>query len=70
MAPPVEAFTPSQLAQRVQYKPDGKLRKPPFALARDCELMEMVQYACDLTGPRDDPKSQVVCEPVIRLFRK
>jgi inner membrane protease subunit SOM1 len=69
MAPLVESFPASQLAARVQYVPNGKRRKPPVDL-KDCELKELLQYHCDLNGPKDDPKSVVECEPVLRLFRK
>ena len=69
MAPVVESFPASQLASRIQYVPNGKRRKPPVDL-KDCELKELLQYHCDLNGPRNDPKSAVECEPVLRLFRK
>ena len=69
MAPLVEAFPPSRLEQYVQRKPDGKVRKPAVDL-KDCDLREMIQYFCDLDGPKGDPKSKVVCEPVLRQFRK
>ena len=69
MAPPVESFPAWQLPVRVQYTPDGKRRKTPVDL-RDCELKEMVQYACELKGTRTNPRSKVVCEPIVRLFRR
>lgn len=69
MAPLVESFPASQLASRIQYVPNGKRRKPPVDL-KDCELKELLQYHCDLNGPKNDPKSVVECEPVMRLFRK
>ena len=69
MAPLAEAFPPSRLEEHIQHLPSGKKRKPPVDLTK-CELKEMVQYHCDLDGPREDPRSRVVCEPVLRLFRK
>lgn len=69
MAPIVEAFPPSRLQQHVQYKPDGKAQKPPVDL-KQCELKEMIQYECELRGPKKDPRSKVVCEPLLRLFRQ
>lgn len=69
MAPLIEAFPPSKLEQHVQRKTNGKAHKPPIEL-KECELKEMVQYFCDLDGPKEDPRSKVVCEPVLRLFRK
>ena len=65
----VEAFPAWQLPARVQYTPDGKKRKEAVDLKK-CALKEMVQYSCDLHGPRSDPTSKVVCEPIVRLFRQ
>lgn len=69
MAPLVESFPASQLASRIQYVPNGQRRKPPVDL-KDCELKELLQYHCDLNGPKSDPRSSVECEPILRLFRK
>jgi len=69
MAPLVEAFRPARLQQHVQYHADGKMRKPPVDLKK-CDLKELIQYECDLDGPKEDPRSKVVCEPVLRLFRQ
>ncbi|KAL1641928.1 hypothetical protein SLS58_005764 [Diplodia intermedia] len=68
MAPPVEAFPPEELSVRVQYKPNGRRRKPPVELEK-CKLLEMVQYACEVEN-RDDPRSRVLCRPLVRLFRR
>jgi len=65
----VEAFPPSRLQQHVQYKYNGKAQKPPVDLQK-CKLKELIQYECELSGPRNDPNSKVVCEPVLRLFRQ
>jgi len=69
MAPLAEAFHPSDLQDRVQYVPNGKRRKPAVDLKK-CELKELLQFSCDLKGPKSDPKSYVECEPMLRLFRK
>lgn len=69
MAPLVEAFHPARLQQHVQYHPNGKARKPPVDL-KQCELKELIQYECDLDGPKENRKSRVVCEPLLRLFRQ
>ncbi|KAK4897131.1 hypothetical protein LTR27_005024 [Elasticomyces elasticus] len=69
MAPLVETFHPARLQQHIQYQADGKVRKPPVDL-KQCALKELIQYECDLRGPLDDPKSKVVCDPVLKLFRK
>ena len=69
MAPLVEAFHPARLQQHVQYRVNGNIRKEPVDL-KQCELRELIQYECNLKGPKDDPRSKVVCESVLRLFRK
>jgi mitochondrial inner membrane protease subunit SOM1 len=69
MAPLVEVFPPSQLTKHIQYHANGSLRKPPVDL-KQCALKELLQYECDLKGPREDPRSKIVCEPVLRLFRQ
>ncbi|KAK3679085.1 hypothetical protein LTR78_001538 [Recurvomyces mirabilis] len=68
MAPLVEAFHPARLQQHIQYHADGKVRKPPVDL-KQCQLKELVQYECQLDGPPENPKSKIVCEAVLRLFR-
>ncbi|KAK4552636.1 hypothetical protein LTR86_010280 [Recurvomyces mirabilis] len=68
MAPLVEAFHPARLQQHIQYYADGKVRKPPLDL-KQCQLKELVQYECELDGPTENPKSKIVCEAVLRLFR-
>ncbi len=69
MAPPIETFHPARLQQQVQHYANGKVRKPPVDL-KQCELKELLQYECDLRGPKEDPRSKIVCEPVLRLFRQ
>lgn len=69
MAPLTGTFHPSDLQDRVQYVANGKRRKPGVDL-KTCELRQLLQYSCDLRGPKMNPKSKVVCEPVLRLFRK
>lgn len=69
MAPLVPAHHPANLQTVVQKQTNNKPHKPPFDLKNDCELKEMVQYFCELDGPREDPRSKVVCEPCLRLFR-
>jgi hypothetical protein len=66
MTPPIEVFPASQLPYRVMVTVDGKRRKgPTIDLLRDCELKEISQYKC-----YPDQRNRVVCEEVVRLFRK
>ena len=69
MAPLIESFPARHLESKVQTKPDGKRQKPPVDLEK-CELKEMVQYFCELDGPKEDPNSKIVCEPCLRMFRR
>ncbi|KAI6878149.1 hypothetical protein KC360_g2816 [Hortaea werneckii] len=69
MAPMVETFHPARLQQHAQYLPNGKARKPSVEL-KDCDLKELIQYECNLQGPRESPRSKIVCEPVLKLFRQ
>jgi hypothetical protein len=69
MAPMIEAFHASELAERVKYKPDGQYHKPGINL-KDCALKELLQYDCQLDGPQSSRSSKVVCKPLLRLFRK
>ncbi|KAF2857471.1 hypothetical protein K470DRAFT_260768 [Piedraia hortae CBS 480.64] len=52
-------------------KPSQSQNTPPTTREKllNCPLKQLVQYECDLRGPREDPKSKVYCEPVIRFFR-
>ncbi|KAF2092232.1 hypothetical protein K490DRAFT_32528 [Saccharata proteae CBS 121410] len=68
MAPPVEAFMPSELEARIQYDTNGRRRKQPIELTK-CKLLEMTQYACNLVNPRD-PRSSAQCEQLVRTFRR
>lgn len=71
MGPTVETFHASELQSRINTLPTGKARKPPVKdLKKDCTLKELMQYNCDLDGPKEDPKSKVVCKGVLRLFRQ
>nr|POF01317.1 hypothetical protein CFP56_21265 [Quercus suber] len=69
MAPHVEVFDASRLDHAIQYKPNGRRHRPNIDL-KACALKELLQYECDLNGPRHDPRTKVVCEPVLRLFRQ
>lgn len=69
MAPIIEAFPPWQLGQRVNLTTAGKTRKDPVDLEK-CALKELVQYECQLKGPKENPRSVVVCAPIVRLFRR
>ena len=68
MTPPIESFPASHLRYRIQVTAQGKRRKRTLDLAQ-CELMELVQYSCHLEG-RPPSKPLVVCDPIVRLFRK
>ncbi|KAF7186036.1 hypothetical protein HII31_12637 [Pseudocercospora fuligena] len=70
MPPLIEAFHASGLTDKINTLPSGNARKPQIKDLKNCELKELIQYNCELNGPRNDPRSKVVCEPVLRLFRQ
>lgn len=57
----------------MQVNANGKVRKTQdgqrIDLARDCELLELLQYECLVVQPemRDSP---IQCWPIQRLFRR
>ena len=70
MAPPVESFPVSKLAERINTLPNGKRRKGKDIDLSKCELLELVQYNCYLKGEARDPRAVIQCAPVVKLFRK
>ncbi|SMQ45513.1 unnamed protein product [Zymoseptoria tritici ST99CH_3D7] len=70
MPPLVEAFHARELTSHINHLPDGKTRKPPVSDLKKCDLKELVQYNCELNGPKEDKRSKIVCDPVLRLFRQ
>lgn len=80
MAPLIESFPASSLAQRVQVttpsgRGRGRGRKEGGEEALDyrkCELLEMMQFECELGGSRKLGAGDVVieCRPVVRFFRR
>ncbi|KAF2175680.1 hypothetical protein K469DRAFT_609889 [Zopfia rhizophila CBS 207.26] len=69
MAPPLEQFHASQLPVRINTLLNGKPRRPPIKL-EECPLMEMVQYKCNIKKSDLPERPVILCEPVVRLFRK
>lgn len=73
MAPPCHQFSSASLPSQIQLDLDGKKRKTEngkrIDLAKDCELLSMVQYECHVDHPelRDSP---VRCYEVLRWFRR
>lgn len=71
MSPPIETFPASELARRIHVTPQGRRRKGDDVVLNDCELLEMVQYACHLEEDPKKPRTALVkCEPIVRLFRR
>jgi len=69
MTPPIESFPASELPDRVQVTMKGRRRKRPVDM-RNCELLEMLQYSCWIDGDERKPGAKVICDPVVRLFRR
>ena len=70
MAPPIEAFSISELEDRVNIQLNGRRRKGGDIDLRKCELLELVQYECRLKGSVKDRRSVIQCAPVVKLFRR
>ncbi|KAF2840249.1 hypothetical protein M501DRAFT_1002564 [Patellaria atrata CBS 101060] len=69
MAPPLEPFPSSDLPKKLPYSATGKYLKPQPGPLSECKLLELVQYNCDL-AEKDNPNAVVICEAVVRLFRR
>jgi hypothetical protein len=70
---PVETFPISQLADQVNTQINGKLRKKPMDLAKDCPISEFNQYECNEVAKEDGSGrliKMVRCVPMTRFFRK
>jgi hypothetical protein len=69
MAPPIHTWPASELPERARGDAQGNFRKGFDGDLKGCELVEMLQYACEVENPaiRDSP---VRCRPVERLFRR
>ena len=68
MSPPIESFPAFQLPDRVQVTTKNRRRKRLVELQK-CELMEMVQYSCDVEKDKGGA-SVIKCQPLVRLFRR
>lgn len=70
MAPPLSPFDPSLLASRIQVNEKGRLKKHAVDLSA-CELQVLKQYNCYVDNEDGSPhKGMVVCEDLVRLFRR
>jgi len=69
MAPLVETFPADELPYRTQINAKGHVRKGFNGDLKGCELMEMVQYMCEVEEPRTR-ESVTRCWPVQRWFRR
>ena len=69
MPPPVEPWPSRELPDRVMGGTQGNYRKGFDGDLKKCELMELVQYRCEVDRP-EVRNSPVRCWPVVRLFRR
>jgi hypothetical protein len=73
MSPPVEVFSAAELPHRVQYNVFGRKRKGGNIDLEKCELLEMLQYSCEVSGGSHGHHSRdatIICQPIERLFRR
>ena len=69
MAPPLEAWPAYQLPERARVNVKDRKRKGFNGDLKACELLELLQYNCDVEKPVTKD-SLVRCWPVVRLFRR
>ena len=75
MAPPLNIFPVETLPQAIQSQPinykDKRRKQLDFNL-ENCQLLEMVQFSCDPPDIRikKRPDEPMICEPIVRLFRR
>jgi hypothetical protein len=70
---PVETFAIPELESQVNTQINGKLRKQPIDLARDCPIYEFSQYDCNEVAKEDESGRlvrMIKCVPVTRFFRR
>jgi hypothetical protein len=64
----LKCFPP--FSSQIEYKSRrNRRRKKPVDLQK-CELVEMVQYSCDIAKDERDGGTVIKCEPIVRLFRR
>lgn len=65
MGIPTHIFPASQLSQHLQTDVrTGRRRKVPIEALSKCQLVEMLQWDCQVEG------EEIRCWPIERLFRK
>jgi len=69
MAPLVESWPSSSLPDHTHADAGGKFRKGFNGKLEQCELLEMVQYVCEVERPQVR-ESKALCWPIERLFRR
>jgi hypothetical protein len=69
MTPPIEAWSPKELEDRIRGNTKGEYRKDFDGDLKKCELLELLQYDCKVENP-DSRDSLVRCWPIERLFRR
>ncbi|PQE19134.1 Mitochondrial export Som1 protein [Rutstroemia sp. NJR-2017a BBW] len=73
MTPPILSFPPSRLPHESRYNAKNEFRKGFDGDLQKCELLEMMQYECDVKRGTDGSvtrEGRVVCWPVERWFRR
>lgn len=73
MAPPTQSFSVDRLPDHVntvQQDFQVKKRKGPQVELEKCPLFEMMQYSCNPPSGGMPERGQIICKPVVRLFRR
>ena len=74
MAPLSRVFNAEQLPDNVNTVmrnfQEKRRRKGPAVNLKECELLEMVQYSCNPPHKAIPEPGVIICEPIVRLFRR
>lgn len=74
MAPLSRVFNAEQLPDNVNTVmrnfQEKRRRKGPAVNLKECQLFEMVQYSCNPPHKQAPEPGVVICEPIVRLFRR
>ncbi|KAA8564926.1 hypothetical protein MFRU_008g02240 [Monilinia fructicola] len=72
MTPPLLPFSPLNLPSEAALSANSTYRKGFDGNLKNCELLELFQYNCDLQKNKSGRigDERIVCQPVERLFRR
>jgi hypothetical protein len=70
---PITSFPTKDLEAQVNIQVNGKQRKKPVDLIKDCPVSQFFQYECDERArmvARGEVVREIKCVPKLRMFRR